>query len=83
MESHPSPHPNVYIRLIGYLRPYLPQVLIGYVSMLGASLLNLFVPQIIKGAIDRGLTTGNGRTLFYAALLILGVAVIRGVAGFG
>jgi ATP-binding cassette subfamily B protein len=75
--------PNVYRRLIGYLRPYLSRVSIGYASMLAATLLSLFVPQIIKGAIDRGLAARDMRVLALAAVLILGVAVLRGVASFG
>ena len=74
--------PGVYRRLLGYLRPYLPQVSIAYSAMLAASLLNLFIPQIIKRAIDQGLTAGQSAALFRAAGLILGIALIRGVAGF-
>ena len=74
---------NVYRRLIGYLRPYSSQVTIGYTAMIGASLLNLFVPQIIKAAIDRGLAARDAMMLVYAALLILGIAVVRAIAAFG
>ncbi|MEM7346343.1 MAG: ABC transporter ATP-binding protein, partial [Chloroflexota bacterium] len=59
------------------------QVLIAYIAMILTSLLNLFVPQIIKTAIDNGLTQGQLRTLIVAAGLILGIAVIRGLASFG
>ena len=38
----------VYRRLLGYLKPYSKQLFIAYFSMLFATLLNLFVPQIIK-----------------------------------
>jgi len=75
--------PNVYLRLIGYLRPYWLQVIIGYAAMISATLLSLFVPQIIKGAIDQGLAGGNLRALATAALLILGIAVVRAGASFG
>jgi ATP-binding cassette subfamily B protein len=51
--------------------------------MLFATLLNLFIPQIIKVAIDQGLAAGQARALFTAAVLILGIAVVRGVAAFG
>ena len=78
-----SNRPNVYRRLIGYLRSYLTRVAIGYASMLAATLLSLFVPQIIKGAIDRGLAARDMRVLALAAVLILGVAVLRGAASFG
>ncbi len=73
----------VYRRLLGYLKPYWKQLFIAYFSMLFATLLNLFVPQIIKDAIDNGLTAGEPRALFVAGGIILGIAVVRGAAGFG
>lgn len=54
---------SVYTRLLGYLRPYRPQVLIAYISMFIATLLSLLVPQIIKQAIDYGLASGQGLLL--------------------
>jgi len=73
----------VYGRLLSYLKPYWKQVTIGYVAMLFTTLLNLAVPQIIKDAIDNGLATGQASALFIAGGLILAIALIRGVAGFG
>ena len=73
----------VYRRLLGYLKPYKKQVIIAYFSMIFATLLNLFVPQIIKDAIDNGLAAGEPRALFMAGGVILGIAVVRGAAGFG
>ncbi|WP_420641575.1 ABC transporter ATP-binding protein [Candidatus Leptofilum sp.] len=73
----------VYRRLLGYLKPYRTQLILAYLSMLFATLLNLFVPQIIKDAIDNGLAAGEPRALFVAGGIILGIAVVRGLAGFG
>lgn len=72
----------VYRRLFAYLRPYTGQMLLTYTAMLGATLLNLFVPQVIKAAIDQGLAQRDPWVLFSAAALILGIAVVRGAAGF-
>ena len=72
----------VYHQLFAYLRPYGRQVAITYAAMLGATLLNLFVPQVIKQTIDQGLAQQDARVLFTAAALILGIAVVRGAAGF-
>lgn len=74
---------SIYRRLVGYLRPYWLPVTLAYLSMLLATLLNLFVPQIIKQAIDQGLAAGQPAALFAAAALILAIAVVRGVAAFG
>jgi ATP-binding cassette subfamily B protein len=65
------------------LRPYWKQVFIAYSAMLLVNLLNLFVPQIIAAAIDQGLATGKATSLFVAAGIILGIAVLRGIASFG
>lgn len=74
---------GIYARLMGYLKPYWKQVALGYIAMLAATLLNLAVPQIIKDAIDRGLAAGRPTTLFIAGGIILAIALVRGVAGFG
>ncbi len=74
---------NMYSRMFRYLRPYWRQVLIAYVSMALATLINLFVPQIIKGAIDEGVASGNARVLFVAGAWILAIAVVRGIVSFG
>lgn len=73
----------VYRRLLRYLKPYWKQVFIAYLSMFFATLLNLFVPQIIKDAIDNGLAAGEPKALFIAGGIILGIAIVRGIAGFG
>lgn len=74
---------GVYRRLLGYLRPYAKEAAIAYGSMIFVTVLNLFVPQIIKDAIDEGLASGEASALFVAGALILGIALVRGAAGFG
>jgi len=74
---------NVYRRLLGYLKPYWQQTTVAYVSMGLATLINLFIPQIIKQAIDNGLASRNAQALFWAGGLILAIAVVRGLVAFG
>lgn len=74
---------NMYWRMMRYVQPYWRQVVIAYVSMLLATLINLFVPQIIKNAIDEGVASHNARVLFWAGGLILIIAVVRGIVSFG
>lgn len=82
-----SPHTpdrrSVYWRLFVYLRPYWKEMSIAYVSVLFASLLNLFIPQFLKTAIDEGIASGQSAALFRAAGFILIVSVVRGLAAFG
>lgn len=72
----------LFRRLFAYLRPYWRQLILAYGAMAAASLLNLFVPQVTKAAIDNGLANRSARTLVAAGLLILAVAVVRGLAAF-
>jgi ATP-binding cassette subfamily B protein len=81
--QQPKARTDVYRRLIGYLRPYWKQVAFAYVSVLFASLLNLYIPQILKDAIDQGIGGQRASALFAAAGWILGIAVVRGVASYG
>lgn len=73
---------TVYRRLFAYLRPYPRQVAVAYGTMLLATLLNLFVPQILKQAIDQGLATGSADSLFLTGGIILLIALVRASAGF-
>lgn len=74
---------NVYKRLLGYLRPYPQQVFIAYTTMIITTGLNLIVPIVIRDAIDDGLAAGNFQALLISAVIILGIAIGRGIAGFG
>ena len=73
---------DTYRRLFAYLRPYTKEMAFAYSATLLVTLFNLVVPQIIKDAIDNGIATGQARALFISGGLILGLALIRGVAGF-
>jgi ATP-binding cassette subfamily B multidrug efflux pump len=73
----------IYRRLLGYLKPYWKQAAVAYSSMLAATLLNLLVPQIIKHAIDQGLSGQVYAVLFSAAGLVLAVAFVRMLVEFG
>ena len=74
---------DVYARLYGYLRPYWKELAVGYAAILVDTGLNLFVPQVIKNAIDQGLSAGRADALLVAGGLILGIGVVRAAAGFG
>lgn len=69
-------------RLLSYLRPYGRYAVVAYGAMLIGTLLNLIVPQIIAWAIDYGLSQGQASYLIYAGLIIIGIAVVRGILGF-
>jgi ATP-binding cassette subfamily B protein len=74
---------EIYLRLLGYLKPYRSKVFLGYSAMLLATLLNLFIPQVLKAAVDIGLANQELSALIAASALILGIGLIRIFAGFG
>ncbi len=74
---------RIYARLYGHLRPYWKQLTLAYLAMLADTALGLFVPQVIKNAIDHGLAAGRPTALFAAAGIVLAIGAGRAVAGFG
>ena len=62
-------------RLMGYLVPYWPQVLVALAAIVGASLLQLAQPYLMKVAIDDHIAQGSMAGLEGLALAFLGVLV--------
>jgi len=62
-------------RLMGYLRPYWPYVLVAFAAIVGGSLLQLAQPYLMKLAIDKYIAAGDLEGMNRIALLFLGVLV--------
>jgi ATP-binding cassette, subfamily B, multidrug efflux pump len=62
-------------RLLGYLRPYKPQVALALAAIIGASVLQLAQPYLMKVAIDRYIASGNLAGLDRIALWFLAILV--------
>jgi ATP-binding cassette subfamily B protein len=60
-------------RLLGYLRPYKAQVAIALAAIIGASVLQLAQPYLMKLAIDRYIASGDLRGVDRIALAFLGI----------
>ena len=71
-----------YKRLFSYLRPYPKQLILAYCGMLIAVIFQLFIPQLIRNAIDDSLAQADLIILLQLAGLILLVAAVRGLASF-
>ncbi len=83
MEQPVNHRLEVYRRLLGFLKPYWKQVALGYSAMLLATLVSLIIPQVLKAVVDVGLVNQDISALLRASALIVGIGLIRGVAGFG
>jgi ATP-binding cassette subfamily B multidrug efflux pump len=68
--------------LIPFLRPYKGRVSITVLSLVLLTGIGLSLPAIIRQVIDIGLAGGETIFLFRAALLILGLGILRGVLSY-
>jgi ATP-binding cassette subfamily B multidrug efflux pump len=62
-------------RLLGYLRPYTPQVTVAFFAIVGSSLLQLAQPYLMKIAIDDHIATGDLPGLDWLALGFLAILI--------
>ena len=69
-------------RSLAYLRHYKVDAGGALIALLIASAGNLVVPQLIRYAIDRGLTGHDRHALVIAVAALLGVALVRGAFNF-
>ncbi len=69
-------------RAYSYLYPYLRWTLTAYAALLGALLLNLLLPQIIRWMIDQGISTHQLKPLGLGALGMLAITLLRGVFSY-
>ena len=60
-------------RLMGYLRPYWPSVLVAFTAIVSASVLQLAQPYLMKVAIDRYIATSDVAGMDRIALLFLAI----------
>lgn len=74
---------NTYLRLLNYVRPYLPRLAVAIVCIIFASSANLYVPWIIKDVIDDVLATRDMVMLNYIAIGIVIVYFLRGLFYYG
>ena len=64
-------------KLRAYLKPYLWQLLLNMLILLGMTALSLVVPQIIQGVIDQGLKAGATAFLIRSALILVGIGAAQ------
>jgi ATP-binding cassette subfamily B multidrug efflux pump len=70
-------------RLRLLLQPYGRQVGLTLILLFGITALNLVIPEVIQRVIDIGLVQKQEGYLFRAALVILGIGILRATLPFG
>ena len=73
---------RVLRRCYAYLRSYWRPTLGAYLAVAAIDGLNVAMPQLIRGIIDRGLTGRDLAFAGWAAAALLGLAAIKGVVTF-
>ena len=74
---------NIYMRLLAFVRPYIPRLCVAIVCILLAAAANLVVPWEIKDVIDKVLINKDVHALHLIAVGILVVYFLRGIFFYG
>ena len=69
-------------RIMGYMRPYRKLALFAFIGLILSSALAVLIPRVLREVIDNGIKAGDNSFLLAAGLLIVGLGVLRGAAGF-
>ncbi|MEN9938164.1 MAG: hypothetical protein RLZZ387_4743 [Chloroflexota bacterium] len=73
---------NPLRRAMAYLWPYWAITLGAFLSLVLVTAANLAAPQVLRVIIDGGITAGDQGALLWGALVLVGVAVVRGLFSF-
>jgi subfamily B ATP-binding cassette protein MsbA len=74
---------TIYMRLLQYVKPYLPRMIVAIVCIILAASANLYVPWILRDVIDEVLSTKNMTMLNTIAIGIVIVFFLRGIFFYG
>ncbi len=73
---------RILARCYTFLRPYLRFLLPAELLLLFITALQLLIPQLVRGIIDRGIRQQDARMLGLLVLLLLGAVLVKGVFTF-
>ena len=74
---------NLYLRILSYIKPYLPRLLLAAVCTALAACGNLYVPWIIRDVIDQVFSERDSHLLNLIALGIVAIFFARGIFFYG
>lgn len=73
---------DTYKRLLRYVRPYRKQFLIAVLGMVGYALTDTAFAALMKPMLDGSFVQQDENAIFLVPLLIIGIFLLRGIAGF-
>jgi len=74
---------TIYLRLLSYVKPYMPRLVVAIICIIVAASANLYIPWIIKDVIDDVLTSKNMAMLNMISVGIVLVFFVRGIFFYG
>ena len=74
---------NLYLRILSYIKPYLPRLLLAALCTALAACGNLYVPWIIRDVIDQVFSERDSHLLNLIALGIVAIFFARGIFFYG
>ena len=74
---------NLYLRILSYIKPYLPRLLLAAICTALAACGNLYVPWIIRDVIDQVFSERDSHLLNLIALGIVAIFFARGIFFYG
>jgi subfamily B ATP-binding cassette protein MsbA len=76
------PHHQVFLRVIAYLKPHKPMIVLALLAMAVVAATETSIPALMKPLLDRGFTGGLTEKLWQVPVFLVGLAFIRGAAQF-
>jgi subfamily B ATP-binding cassette protein MsbA len=73
---------NLYRRMLGYVRPYLPRLALALLLMIGVSALNGAIAFLVKPVLDDIFIRRDAARLAYIPFLVLAIYLARGLLEF-
>lgn len=73
---------SLWKRIMAYGKPYRMWMVMTLIGVLGSTALAVAIPTILRDVIDIGIEREDGDYMLAAGLLVVGLGVVRGLAGF-
>jgi ABC-type multidrug transport system fused ATPase/permease subunit len=73
---------RVVLRLMRYVKKYWAALTLAFICLLASTIFSLIVPRMLGRGLDTVIKAENQSFLYVAAGVIIGAAVLRGVAGY-
>jgi ATP-binding cassette, subfamily B, bacterial len=66
-------------RLYHYVKPALPRIVLGMVAALGAGIVALFIPQVLRWLVDGALSAGDPARVVPSVIVVISLGVLEAV----